>query len=109
MDIDVSELPSDSAKSLYNTISGATFASAASEFYSKAQSEYSKSDYETAAEDYAKAFKCDSTNVNAAYYAAKCYGCLTQTDNAKKYYEYIVNDFKTSGYYREADEYVSSH
>lgn len=34
---------------------------------------------------------------------------LSQTDNAKKYYEYIVNDFKTSGYYREADEYVSSH
>lgn len=109
VDIDVSELPSDSAKSLYNTISGATFASAASEFYSKAQSEYSKSDYETAAEDYAKAFKCDSTNVNAAYYAAKCYVALSQTDNAKKYYEYIVNDFKTSGYYREADEYVSSH
>ena len=109
VDIDVSELPSDSAKSLYNTISGATFASAASEFYSKAQSEYSKSDYETAAEDYAKAFRCDSTNVNAAYYAAKCYVALSQTDNAKKYYEYIVNDFKTSGYYREADEYVSSH
>ena len=109
VDIDVSELPSDSAKSLYNTISGATFASAASEFYSKAQSEYSKSDYETAAEDYAKAFRCDSTNVNAAYYAAKCYVALSQTDNAKKYYEYIVNDFKTSGYYREADEYVPSH
>ena len=109
MDIDVSALPSDSAKSLYNTISGATFASAASEFYSKAQTAYAKSDYASAVQDYVKAFKCDSTNVNAAYYAAKCYVALSQTDNAKKYYGYIVNDFKTSGYYKEANDYVSSH
>lgn len=109
IDVDVSALPSDEAKSLYNTISSATFASAASEFYSKAQSEYSKSDYTAAAQDFAKAFKCDSTNVNAAYYAAKCYVSLSQTDNAKKYYQYIVDDFKTSGYYKEANDYVSSH
>ena len=109
VDIDVSALPSDSAKSLYNTISGATFASAASEFYNKAQTAYAKSDYASAVQDYVKAFKCDSTNVNAAYYAAKCYVALSQTDNAKKYYGYIVNDFKTSGYYKEANDYVSSH
>lgn len=107
--IEVSELPSDSAKTLYNTISGATFASAASEFYNKAQTAYGKSDYASAVNDYVKAFKCDSTNVNAAYYAAKCYVALSQTDNAKKYYGYIVNDFKTSGYYKEANDYVSSH
>ena len=109
VDIDVSALPSDSAKSLYNTISGATFASAASEFYNKAQTAYAKSDYASAVQDYVKAFKCDSTNVNAAYYAAKCYVALSQTDNAKKYYGYIVNDFKTSGYYKEANDYLSSH
>lgn len=109
VDIDVSELPSDSAKTLYNTISGATFASAAGEFYNKAQTAYAKSDYASAVTDYIKAFKCDSTNVNAAYYAAKCYVALSQTDNAKKYYGYIVNDFKTSGYYKEANDYVTSH
>ena len=85
------------------------FASAASEFYNKAQTAYAKSDYASAVQDYVKAFKCDSTNVNAAYYAAKCYVALSQTDNAKKYYGYIVNDFKTSGYYKEANDYVTSH
>ena len=49
------------------------------------------------------------TKVDAAYYAAKCYVALSQTDNAKKYYQYIVNDFKTSGYYKEANDYVTSH
>ena len=60
-------------------------------------------------DDYVKAFKCDATKVDAAYYAAKCYVALSQTDNAKKYYQYIVNDFKTSGYYKEANDYVTSH
>lgn len=109
VDVDVSELPSDSAKTLYNTISAATFVNASYDFYNRAQTAYSKSDYASAVSDYVKAFKCDSTNVNAAYYAAKCYVALSQTDNAKKYYEYIVNDFKTSGYYKEANDYVTSH
>ena len=109
IDVDVSALPSDSAKTLYNTISTAVMAQAANEFYSKAQTSYYKSDYATAVDDYVKAFKCDATKVDAAYYAAKCYVALSQTDNAKKYYQYIVNDFKTSGYYKEANDYVTSH
>ena len=84
-------------------------AQAANEFYSKAQTSYYKSDYASAVDDYVKAYKCDATKVDAAYYAAKCYVALSQTDSAKKYYQYIVNDFKTSGYYKEANDYVTSH
>lgn len=109
LDVDVSALPSDSAKTLYNTIATATMTTAATDFYNKGYTEYQRLSYDTAADYFVKSFKCDSTNVNAAYYAAKCYVALAQTENAKKYYNYIVTDFKTSGYYREANEYVSSH
>jgi hypothetical protein len=55
------------------------------------------------------AYKCDSTKVDAAYYAAKSYVALNQTEDAKKYYQYIVDGFTTSGYYSEANAYVTSH
>lgn len=109
VDVDVSALPTDSAKKLYNTIAEATMTTASNDFYSKAQTEYNKSNYETATDLYAKAYKCNRTKAEAAYYAAKCYVALSQTDNAKKYYQYIVDDFKNSSYYSEANSYVSSH
>lgn len=109
MDIDVSELPSDEAKKLYNTLAEATMKPAANEFYTQATTAYNKADYSTAAVTFANAYKCDSTKVEAAYYAAKSYVALNQTEDAKKYYQYIVDDFRSSGYYSEANEYVTSH
>ena len=41
--------------------------------------------------------------------AAKSYVALAKTDDAKKYYKYIVDDYSTSGYYKEASDYVNSH
>jgi hypothetical protein len=46
---------------------------------------------------------------DSAYYAAKSYVALAKTDDAKKYYKYIVDDYSTSGYYKEASDYVNSH
>ncbi|MCI6164500.1 MAG: tetratricopeptide repeat protein [Lachnospira sp.] len=109
IDVDVSALPNDTSKELYNKLSAATFSMAASEFNNKGMQEYYKASYSTAVEYLVKAYKCDKNNVNYVYYAAKCYEALGQTDNAKKYYKYIVDDFSTSGYYREASAYVSSH
>ena len=40
---------------------------------------------------------------------AKSYVALAKTDDAKKYYKYIVDDYSTSGYYKEASDYVNSH
>ncbi len=109
LDVEVSSLPNDTAKSLYNTIAEDTMKSAAGELYDRAATAYNRSDYSEAAEYYVKAYKCDTTRVEAAYYAAKCYVALSQTDNAKKYYQYIVDEFPSSSYYREAQAYVSSH
>ncbi len=108
VDVDVSALPSDSAKTLYNTIATATLPSAAQTFYNTGITEYYKSNYEEAASNLVKAYKCNN-NAESAYYAAKSYVALAKTDDAKKYYKYIVDDYPTSGYYKEANEYISSH
>lgn len=111
IDIDVSSLPSEEAKTLYNTIASATLSSAGSSFYQSGRTAYQSKQYETAADYFVKAYKCDSTNVNYVYYAALSYVALNDTENAKKYYQIIVDDFSSSNstYYREASEYVSSH
>jgi len=109
LDVEVSSLPTSEAKSLYNTIAEETMKSASTELYNKAKSAYDKLDYTEAADYYVKAYKCDTTMAEAAYYAAKCYVSLGQTENAVKYYQYIVDDFPSSSYYKEASAYVSSH
>lgn len=109
VDIDVSALPSDNAKSLYNTIAAATTATAANELYNTGYSNYAKGKYSQAVEDLTVAYKLDSTKVDAAYYSAKAYVALDQVDNAKKYYQYIVTNFPTSRYISEATTYVSTH
>ena len=109
MDIDVSSLPTDDAKKLYNTIAEAAMKPAANEFYTQGTTAYNKADYTTAATAFVNAYKCDSTKAEAAYYAAKSYVALNQTEDAKKYYQYIVDGFRSSSYYSEANAYVTSH
>ena len=109
MDIDVSSLPTDDAKNLYNTIAEAAMKPAANEFYTQGTTAYNKADYTTAATAFVNAYKCDSTKAEAAYYAAKSYVALNQTEDAKKYYQYIVDGFRSSSYYSEANAYVTSH
>ena len=40
---------------------------------------------------------------------AKSYESLADVENAKQYYNQIVNDFNTSRYVAEAETYVNSH
>lgn len=107
--IDVSALPNDTAKELYNKISEVVMSSAAGELYTNATQEYKKADYEAAAKDFENAYKCDSTKVESAYYAAKSFDALGQTDNAKTYFQKIVDNFATSKYYSEAKTYIDTH
>lgn len=109
IDMDVSALPSDEAKALYTTIADASMASAATEYYNMGTTAYNQSSYDTAVTNFVNAYKCNKTNVNAIYYAAKCYVALNDPDNAKIYYQYIVSDFANSGYFTEANNYVNSH
>ena len=107
--IDVTQLPTDDAKKLHSTLLSATRTEAASDLYKQGKAKYDSSSYAEAAELFARAYKCDSTKAETAYYAAKSYDSINNTSEAKKYFKYIVDEFKTSGYYAEADAYVKSH
>ena len=63
VDIDVSALPSESAKTLYNTIATATLPAAAQTFYNTGMTEYYKSNYEVAADNLVKAYKCNNLSL----------------------------------------------
>ena len=89
-DVDVSSLPLEEAKTLYNTISGATMTAAANDLYSRGMNAYYSADYAGAADYLERSYKCDKTRVDAVYYAARCYVSLNQTENAKKYYQIIM-------------------
>lgn len=108
-EVDVSSLPVEEAKTLYNTISGATMMNAANDLYNRGMTAYNKADYTTAADLLVRAYKCDKTKADAVFYAAKSYVALNQPDNAKKYYQIIADEFKSSGYVTEAQAYVQSH
>ena len=109
LDVDVSSLPTDEAKSLYNTIASLTMSDAATALYNTGRASYRKSDYNNAADSFVKSFKCDSAKVESAYYAAKSYEALNNTEEAKKYFQYIVDEFVTSSYYGEAKTYIETH
>jgi len=106
---DVSLLPSDSAKALYSTIAAATMQTAAKDLYTLGTTSYYKNNFTESADYFARAYKLDSTMVDAAYYCALSYVKLEQADNAKKYYQYIVTNFSTSRYVAEATAYISKH
>lgn len=107
--IDVAMLPTDEAKKLYNTLSAETRVTAASDLYSRGMAKYNSRDYEEAADLLSRSYRCDSTRAEIAYYAAKSYDAIENTTEAKKYFQYIVDEFKSSGYFVEANSYVSSH
>lgn len=107
--IDVTMLPTDEAKKLYNTLSAETRVTAASDLYSRGMAKYNSKDYQEAADFLSRAYKCDSTRAEIAYYAAKSYDAIENTTEAKKYFQYIVDEFKSSSYFVEANSYVSSH
>jgi len=106
---DVSLLPSDTAKALYNTIALATLQTAANDLYNLGTASYNKNNFTESADYFSRAYKLDSSKMDAAYYAAQSYVKLEQADNAKKYFQYIVTNFPTSKYVTEANTYISKH
>lgn len=108
LDVDVTLLPTDEAKKLYHTLSGETRVAASNDLYSRGMAKYNQKAYAEAADLLARSYKCDS-RAATAYYTAKSYENLENVTEAKKYYQHIVDEFKSTQYYVEADAYVKAH
>ena len=54
---------------------------------------YKKQDYDTAVTALTAAYQYDNTNGDALFYLANCYYEMGDTDQAKKIYDQVINDF----------------
>lgn len=107
--MDVSALPSEASKTLYNTLASSTMTNAAASLYNMGLQRYNARNMAEAADYMKRSYELDSTRADAAYYAAKAYDAANDNENALKYFRIIVDNFPRSGYFAEASAYVGAH
>lgn len=105
--IDVTQLPSDKAKSLYTTMEENCNGGAAS-YYIDGVNAYNRKNYTDAAAYLEKAFRLDGTTVETPYYLAMSYLELNDTEKAQTYIDIIHNNFAETEYAARLDEYLAS-
>ncbi len=105
--IDVTQLPSDKAKSLYTTMEENCNGGAAS-YYIDGVNAYNRKNYTDAAAYLEKAFRLDGTTVETPYYLAMSYLELNDAQKAQTYIDIIHNNFADSEYAARLDEYLAS-
>ena len=78
---------------LYNSLVKLVGPRMAAMYYSSGYSAYKKQDYDTAVTALTAAYQYDNTNGDALFYLANCYYEKGDTDQAKKIYDQVINDF----------------
>lgn len=98
----------DDAKDLYDTLVSNIGGISSDDVYSQAMEAFENSEVMRASTLFESAYAADNTNVNAVYYAARCYQSMQNTDKAKEYYQIILDDFPNSDYVDTAQDYIDS-
>lgn len=106
--IDVTQLPSDTAKALYTTVEENCSGGAAS-YYIDGVNAYNRQNYTDAAAYLEKAFRLDDTTVETPYYLAMSYLELNDTKKAQTYIDVIHNQFGDTDYAAQLDAYLAEH
>lgn len=84
---------SDDAKTLYNSVFSEVGATAVRDLYKTGYDAYQKGDYATAIEDLGKCYELDNTQGDALYFLARSYHKSGDTENAKTYYQKVIDEF----------------
>jgi len=100
--VKVDKLTSTKAKNYYNTIKDATFENASNDLYNQGKTKYNYGRYDEALELFERAVTLNSENVDAIYFTARAYDRKDDKENAKKYYNQVINDFADSSRASEA-------
>jgi Flp pilus assembly protein TadD len=106
--VDEDKLAISASKDLYKLIKDDTFASMSRDLYNTGHSQYNTYKYEEAIKTLKEAVKYDKTNVDAIYFLARAYHQTEDYDNAKKYYNQIIDDFADSYRAGEAKSKLST-
>ncbi|MDF2869007.1 MAG: hypothetical protein K0R05_582 [Anaerocolumna sp.] len=103
------KLEKPQALELYNQIKDAVGEKAATSLYSQGYNLYSTRKYDEALEVLLQANALDDTNVDAVYFIARSYHQLSDYENARKYYNLIIENYPDSGKrYTQSQEKLQS-
>lgn len=107
--IDTSQL-SESALATYNTLGEIITESYKETLYNQAYSSYGSGDYASAIETFLKVIAKDESfkDGSAAYYLAQSYRKSGDTESAKQYYQYVVDNYPGTEKAKTSSNYVDS-
>ncbi len=106
--INADRLTSDVAKSYYDKIKKATYATATKKYFEEGRDayngtgSYSKRDYDKSIKLLEKSLSFDENNTDAIYFLGRCYQQKSDVEKAKSYYNKIVDNYPDSKRVSEA-------
>ena len=106
-DIDVTQLPTQTAKDLYSTLEDKCNGGART-FYMAGLNAYNQKNYVDAAKYLEKAYELDDKSVETPYYLAMSYYGLNDLENAQKYVDVVNTNFGDTTFATQLNEYVNS-
>ena len=106
-DIDVTQLPTQTAKDLYTTLEDKCNGGART-FYMAVLNAYNQKNYVDAAKYLEKAYELDNKSVETPYYLAMSYFELNDLENAQKYVDVVNSKFGNTTFATQLKEYVDS-
>lgn len=83
---------SENAGTLYDEIFASVGAEAVNELYTSGYAAYEAGDYETAIQDLGRCYELDNNQGNALYFLARAYHRSGDTENAKIYYQKVIDE-----------------
>ncbi|WMJ86327.1 tetratricopeptide repeat protein [Anaerocolumna sp. MB42-C2] len=98
------KLEKQEAKDLYEEIKDATYVKASEDLYDEGHSLYSNRKYDEALDTLNRAYEFNPDNVDAVYFIGRSYHQLSDYENAKKYYNIVIEQFPDSKRANEAQE-----
>lgn len=105
-----SSMLSGQALETYNTINDSVSATYLEDLYNEAYGYYTAYDYENAAKSFQKIVDQDESyrDGSAAYYLAQSYRKLEKMEDAKKYYQYVLDNYPGTEKANTAANYVDA-
>lgn len=107
VEIDVTKLPTDQAKSLYTTMEEAC-SNGAQSYYVAGVNAYNKEDFVTAIDYFLVSYRYDDTTVETPYYLAMSYLQLNDEASAKPYIDIVNNNYASTTYATQLKQYLES-
>lgn len=104
--LDTSMYESDASLQLIDKLKQTIYPVVSKEYYETGHDLYGDAKYEEALADLFLSYSYDSTNFDTIYFIGRSYHRLQDYENAKTYYEIIINDFPDSKRYNNAKSYL---